>query len=179
MKRCRLSALSNVARGIELPVFLAGFPYSWLVLERGVYRPPTGCDTMLPTPPNGPLPILNDDPLAVPLVVGNNRARQVTLGRGPTCDIQLGEATVSHLHLLFMEGIDGAWTVRDASSRNGTWIGKRRLAAGEPHVLEDGDSIRVAQVQLTFYRPAGLYCRVRGHAGLPLASPTAAPRAQA
>jgi len=135
------------------------------VLERGSWKQPSGRGTLAPSQTNSGA----SDPMAVPLVVASapvvpNRPAlpgQLTLGRGATCDITLGEATVSQVHLLFMEAGPRVWTVRDANSRNGTWVGEQRLEPGRPAVLRDGEILRVGQVRLTFHTPDGFFARLR------------------
>src|SRR6476660_7321878 len=65
------------------------------------------------------------------------------VGRDPTAGIVVeGEAakTVSGRHARFFVA-DGKWFVEDAGSRNGTYIGTRRLESGTPHQLAVGDVI--------------------------------------
>jgi hypothetical protein len=62
-------------------------------------------------------------------------AAAVTVGRSSACDVVVGEQTVSRFHAELRHG-DGAWTVRDLDSTNGTWLNGARvqeapLAAGD------------------------------------------------
>jgi pSer/pThr/pTyr-binding forkhead associated (FHA) protein/S1-C subfamily serine protease len=68
---------------------------------------------------------------------------EVVVGRDPSVGIVLeGDAskTVSGRHArFFME--DGKWFVEDVGSRNGTYIGTRKLEPGARHQLTPGDTI--------------------------------------
>ncbi|MEZ4293625.1 MAG: FHA domain-containing protein [Polyangiaceae bacterium] len=58
-------------------------------------------------------------------------------GRHPTCDVRMEDPRVSgeHASLHFR---DGRWELRDLGSRNGTFVGDRRLGAGERVTLDEG-----------------------------------------
>lgn len=65
------------------------------------------------------------------------------VGRDPACTLYVdGEAakTVSGRHARFFLD-DGKWFVEDAGSRNGTYIGSRRLEAGTRHALSVGEVV--------------------------------------
>jgi hypothetical protein len=53
-------------------------------------------------------------------------ASAVTVGRSRDCDVVVGERTVSRFHAELRHG-DGAWTVRDLDSTNGTWLNGARV----------------------------------------------------
>jgi pSer/pThr/pTyr-binding forkhead associated (FHA) protein len=78
------------------------------------------------------------------------------------------------VHLLFMQSGPAKWTVRDAGSKNGSWLDGVQLAPGEPKPLVDGMRIQTAQVVLTYYEPPGLFARLQ-QSGAPA---TAGPRIQ-
>jgi hypothetical protein len=75
-----------------------------------------------------------------PLVLGLDLAatgRPLTIGRSSSCDISIGEPTVSrrHAQLRFR---DGSWIVQDLGSRNGLTVNGRpvgRCAVGPGDVL--------------------------------------------
>lgn len=48
------------------------------------------------------------------------------IGRGGTCDMVLDDAECSRIHAAAF-GIDRRWWIADLDSKNGIWIGKRRL----------------------------------------------------
>lgn len=159
---CLLSVLARMYRGASLADFQAAQPHCWVVWEPGAWKPPAkGGETVaalrVPTPPPPA-----GEALALPLAGRALQPGQFTLGRGPACDLVVNDATLSQVHLLFMQSLPGVWTVRDANSRNGSWLGSTELTAGKPEALADGDRIQAAQVALTFYEPAGLYQRLQG-----------------
>ena len=77
---------------------------------------------------------------------------RVSVGRQPSADLVLDwDEQVSRLHAGF-EWVDGAWTVVDDGSRNGTFVNGQRLSARSR--LSDGDSVRVGATTMTFRSPA-------------------------
>lgn len=72
---------------------------------------------------------------------------EVLVGRDPACGIFVegDEAkTVSGRHARFFFEAD-KWFVADAGSRNGTYIGTRRLDPGTPHQIAPGDVVGLGQ----------------------------------
>lgn len=65
------------------------------------------------------------------------------VGRAATCGLVIDERRVSSQHaMLFHDG--AGWFVRDLGSRNGTWLGERRLVVGERIALEEGATVSFA-----------------------------------
>ena len=65
---------------------------------------------------------------------------RVLLGRSAACDLRVEDPRVSSEHASL--GWTGAvWEVRDLGSKNGTFVGERRLAAGERIPLLPGDML--------------------------------------
>lgn len=157
----RLSALFGQALDLGRERFLSVHPHSWLVLEASLQVEHQG---RTPPRPIGTLALR--DPLAAPLCAPPQSPRpgQLTLGRGPDCDLVLGEPSVSTLHLLLMQLGPDAWTVRDAASRNGTCVDGVRLLAGKPELLRDGTRLSAGAALLTFHDPAGLWNRLEAAA---------------
>lgn len=62
---------------------------------------------------------------------------RTTIGRSRACTLRLkaGRASGEHAVMLWS---DGGWRLRDLGSSNGTWIGDRRLAAGQEEALTAG-----------------------------------------
>ena len=86
---------------------------------------------------------------------GNNEARndyaldkmKIVGGRSANCDIQIGDLMVSKKHFcIWFE--DDEWRIRDLNSRNGTFLNGQRV--DEPYLLDDGDRIRVGEMELEF-----------------------------
>jgi pSer/pThr/pTyr-binding forkhead associated (FHA) protein len=71
---------------------------------------------------------------------------EITLGRDPTCECPLEDATVSarHARLYYRQG---HWWVEDLQSTNGTYINGELIST--PLVLTPGDLLRCGQVSLT------------------------------
>lgn len=69
----------------------------------------------------------------------------VLVGRGDDVDVTLEDGFASHRHARFTPA-DGAWTVEDLGSRNGTAVNGRTIA--EPTALRAGDTVRVGETTL-------------------------------
>jgi hypothetical protein len=68
------------------------------------------------------------------------------IGRSPDCDVFLDDVTVSRNHAVLIER-DGAWTVEDQGSLNGTFVNRRRIdSAG----LKNGDELQIGKYRMTF-----------------------------
>jgi pSer/pThr/pTyr-binding forkhead associated (FHA) protein len=73
------------------------------------------------------------------------------LGRVEEGAVFVDEASVSRRHARIVVAGETA-TLEDLGSRNGTWLGTKRLA--EPASLGDGDSFRLGSALLEFRNPA-------------------------
>lgn len=60
------------------------------------------------------------------------------VGRSQDCHLIANEAHVSHDHATIRHTGGGAWVLRDLGSKNGTFLNRRRLAAGDVK-LSEGD----------------------------------------
>jgi DNA-binding winged helix-turn-helix (wHTH) protein len=69
------------------------------------------------------------------------------LGRDPDAELFLDSQSVSRRHALIRVSGSGA-TLEDLGSKNGTFVGSRRVEAPMP--LADGDAIKVGAITLTF-----------------------------
>lgn len=63
------------------------------------------------------------------------------VGRAATCALQVVERSVSGEHAV-LAWSGSAWSVRDLGSRNGTFVGTERVAAGEERPVGPGDTLR-------------------------------------
>jgi len=69
------------------------------------------------------------------------------IGRGRACDILIEDMLVSKKHFcIWFE--DDEWRIDDLKSRNGTYLND--LAINEPYLLDDGDRIRIGEMELEF-----------------------------
>ena len=73
--------------------------------------------------------------------------RTITIGRSPTSQIVIKEDQASRQHAEIFYS-DGAWTVRDLNSRNGTAIGDEPISGDQK--LKVGDVVWIAGTQMTF-----------------------------
>ena len=75
----------------------------------------------------------------------------VVLGRHPTCQIVLDNASVSRQHAQIIEE-HGIFLVEDLRSRNGTQVNRQSIRGRTE--LRDGDEIKVCDYAFTFMRKA-------------------------
>ena len=78
-----------------------------------------------------------------------------TVGRSAECRVVLADdrASRTHAEVAFdpaADGDAGTWTVRDAGSRNGTFLNDERLPSGGSADLSDGDELTVGGSRLVF-----------------------------
>jgi pSer/pThr/pTyr-binding forkhead associated (FHA) protein len=79
---------------------------------------------------------------------------RLSVGRSSAAELCFPEdAGLSRQHFAF-ESEGGEWTVEDLGSKNGTFVGKERVA--EPRALRNGDQIRVGGVLIVFRLPRSL-----------------------
>ena len=64
-------------------------------------------------------------------IVSLRPGEPMSIGREPPARVRVQDPSLSREHARFLL-TDGKVTVEDLGSTNGTWIGKRRLARGEP-----------------------------------------------
>jgi pSer/pThr/pTyr-binding forkhead associated (FHA) protein len=74
---------------------------------------------------------------------------RLSIGRLPGAEVPLTwDSEVSRAHAL-LEQAGGAWTIEDRGSSNGTLVNTARING--PHLLRDGDVVRVGRTQLIFH----------------------------
>jgi hypothetical protein len=133
----------------------------WLVWEAGPWRPPPADRSTLADVGGRNGRSSSGDALALEVAPRAGRARfeGVRLGRGTENDLVVDDGTLSRAHLL-LRCQDGAWTVEDLRSSNGTRVDGAAVD-GAPARLESGSHIEAGSVRLTFYDARGLYLRLR------------------
>ena len=102
-----------------------------------------------PPPPSAPsatLPRIVWGRRVLPLAEGEN-----VLGRDDDVALHIDDASVSRRHAVIRVA-DGAATLNDLGSKNGTWVADMKVEA--PVTLEDGDVIALGEVALLFRRSA-------------------------
>lgn len=153
------SLVQRFGRG-ELAEFKRVHSCDWLLWEAGAWHPATRQTLVMnKLAPEG----VPKDKAQESLVMGLETKPgqdQLTLGR-EDCDLVINDGTLSSRHLLFMKVEGTGWTVRDAGSRNGSWLDDVKLPPGMPYPLRNGARLKAGQVHLTFYEPAGLFSRLR------------------
>jgi hypothetical protein len=163
MKSYLLSSLVHRFSTSDLASFAKVNADAWLLWEPGSWKPARRTTLVMEPIDPGTKP-KGTEALALVLEPPKNHP-QVRLGRAEDCELCLNDATLSQQHILLMRDEQGHWTVRDAQSRNGTWLDGVKMAAGKPAALHSGAQIRAGEVLLTFYSPAGLFSRIRGPQG--------------
>ncbi|WP_437624306.1 FHA domain-containing protein [Sorangium sp. So ce1151] len=76
-------------------------------------------------------------------------AAHALVGRSSVCAVQLGVrlASAEHARLSYR---DGAWSVRDLGSKNGTFVNGERLAPGSARALAAGDQLAFGDPEATW-----------------------------
>ena len=80
----------------------------------------------------------------IPLLPGEN-----VLGRDEDVNVRIDAPSVSRRHALILVTAGEPATVEDLGSKNGTWVGGRRLEGG-PAPLKDGDALRLGKIEILF-----------------------------
>ena len=73
---------------------------------------------------------------------------QISIGRHPDSEIFLDDVTVSRRHAVLVRK-GSHFTVRDASSLNGTYLRGERI--DDEAELEDGDELQIGKFKLAFF----------------------------
>ena len=76
----------------------------------------------------------------------------MTVGRDPQSDILLDDSTVSRAHAVFRR-MNGAFTVVDAGSLNGTYVNRQRIDNAQ---LKNGDEIMIGKFRLVFFTKSAI-----------------------
>ena len=80
----------------------------------------------------------------------------VTLGRTANNDILVPHPSVSRFHAYFQQGADNiTWSLVDAESKNGTFIGDNKLVPTRPSPLTDAAKMRFGEAEVRFFLPQG------------------------
>jgi hypothetical protein len=88
--------------------------------------------------------------------------RGISVGRTDQNDVTITDSSVSKVHAYFRDD-GGAWFLTDDDSKNGTWLNDRRLAAGKPAALENGDEITFGKVVAQYLDAGGLHDFISEH----------------
>jgi hypothetical protein len=103
----------------------------------------------------GPMP---GSPFAAPLVkVRETFPSMIMLGRTLNNDIVVGDTSISKFHAFFRVG-PGSVEVADAGSRNGTFVGKRRLEPrGASATVQLRDQLAFGAVEFQLFDARGCW----------------------
>jgi hypothetical protein len=156
--------------------------------DDGQLEPPITSDTAMGIEPGAPLappprrastasferpsqaalrPSLENAPLRLVFPIAKRPGTSfdyISVGRTPNMDVVLPLAHISKFHAYFTRDSSGKFTLADAGSKNGTWLGMRRLPVRSPEPLHDGDRIRIGASAFTFVSPEGFAELLKKHA---------------
>jgi hypothetical protein len=102
--------------------------------------------------------LVEQDPLRLVFPISKRAGTSfdhISIGRTANMDVVLPLLQVSKFHAYFTRDANGAFTLADAGSKNGTWIGARRLTVRTPEPVHDGDRIRLGMYAFTFLTQSG------------------------
>src|SRR5947209_9964765 len=90
------------------------------------------------------------------IVEFDDDVEEIRIGRRAGLELSLPFKALSSLHARLLHkhagnaGRGNVWLAEDLDSKNGTYVGKTRLRAGEQRLLFAGDTLDLGQVQLMF-----------------------------
>ena len=87
----------------------------------------------------------------------------LTIGRTENNDVVVADASVSRFHAYFMSSKRDEWSLFDADSRFGTWIGGMKVAPNKPVPIPDGARLKFGEIELLFLLPSSLFDHVKRH----------------
>jgi hypothetical protein len=134
--------LEAVVRAPRYIRTIHGFGYAF-VAETSETDSPLPASSAAATPALLTAWLLWEDRL-IPLSPGEN-----VLGRDEDVNVRIDAPSVSRRHARIMIAAGEPPTIEDLGSKNGTWMGGRRLE-GVPTPLMDGDALRLGKVELLF-----------------------------
>lgn len=115
---------------------------------RAAPRPAPSADTGSRRSRRPPRELVVHPPEGGPSVVGLDRER-VVIGRSAHTTVPVADVYVSDEHALIAED-DGAWTVRDLGSTNGTYLNGAKVT--QPTPLAAGDQVRIGKTRIEVRR---------------------------
>jgi pSer/pThr/pTyr-binding forkhead associated (FHA) protein len=99
-----------------------------------------------------------DTPLVLPILkLQPNFPSMITIGRTENNDIPLPDVTISRFHAFFRQAAAGL-ELADAGSRNGTWLGGKKLVAKAPAVsVPLGEVVRFGSLSFVVVDAGGCW----------------------
>ncbi len=81
-------------------------------------------------------------------------AERISVGRTRASDVCLALPKISKFHAYFtISASDSTISLTDGGSKNGTFVGRKRLGAKEATTVTDGDEIQFGSYAFTFLAP--------------------------
>jgi hypothetical protein len=103
----------------------------------------------------------SDRPRVFPIKKGHRAGADISVGRSSQNDVVIRDHQVSKIHCVFHE-LEHGFQLVDAGSRNGTWVGKHRLAPkGDARAVKFGDMVTLGHLAFFFLDPAGCWEKLR------------------
>lgn len=79
---------------------------------------------------------------------------KIGLGRTRNVDICIPSSKVSKYHAYFTKRSDGAWTITDARSKNGTFVESQRVTPSVAWPLKSAQRLGIAGIDFTYLAAA-------------------------
>jgi len=141
------------------------YPHDWLVWEPGIWSAVSSnkgedlAATRLPASAAGERPP-KGDALCYLLPRTQGQPTSIDIGRANTNQLVINDATVSRSHLLLKAEKEGPWLAEVALASRATEYRSRSLSPGDSVMLRSGDQLKIGDVLLTYYDPAGFLQRL-------------------
>ena len=89
----------------------------------------------------------------------NSFQGSLKIGRAINCDFVIPNGAISKLHGYFTKDMKTqTYFLKDADSKNGTYVNNIRMLPGQEKMLKDGDKISFGrQIGFLFFTPQGFY----------------------
>ena len=82
----------------------------------------------------------------------------ISVGRDKDNDIVVRDIEVSKVHAFFESGNQGAWTIRDNGSTNGTYLNGALIQPGQKTKIKSSDAIKIGPgLSSVFFEPGDFY----------------------
>lgn len=82
----------------------------------------------------------------------------VTVGRTENNDIIIDDNSISRFHAYFQQDPrTHDWTLVDAESKNGTWVGALKLVPKQAALVTDSTHVRFGEIEMVFMVPATFF----------------------